>query len=186
MVLKIKSMVCPRCISSVRSVLTELEIPYNKVELGSVELTEKLSDGQRLTLAHKLISQGFELLSSEEAQLINAIKSFVIKKVHYSEEHSNIKLSAELSQLLNKDYSTISKSFSRSEGITIEHFLLHQRIERAKELLSYGQSTISQIALELGYSSTAHLSSQFKKITGMSPSAFKKLSIKPRIMLDNI
>jgi len=184
--LQIKSMVCPRCISSIRNVLNELGIAYNKIELGSVELPEKLSDAQSAQLAHKLKQQGFELLSSEQAQIINAIKSFVIKKVHYSEEHSNIKLSAELSALLHKDYSTISKSFSRSEGITIEHYLLNQRIERVKELLSYEQKTISEIAIELGFSSTAHLSSQFKKITGMPPSAFKKLSKKPRNMLDKL
>ncbi len=179
-------MVCPRCLSSVRSVLNDLELTYNRVELGKVELTKELSEEQKAKLSAKLKAQGFGMLNTEESKIVNAIKSYMIEKVHYSKHRSNHNLSEELSQHLHYNYSKLSKIFSRVKGITIEQFLLQQRIEKAKELLSYEEKSISEIALDLGYSSTAHLSAQFKKITGMTPTAFKKLSGKPRISLDEL
>ncbi|SOE22902.1 Helix-turn-helix domain-containing protein [Spirosomataceae bacterium TFI 002] len=184
--LQIKNMVCPRCLSSVRAVLDDSGIKYKNIELGSVELIGTLSESERNELERKLELQGFELLSSEESQVVNAIKSFIISKVHYNEKDFQVNLSTELSNLLRKEYSILSKTFSHTEGITIEQFLLHQRVEKVKELLSYEQKNISEIAIDLGYSSTAHLSSQFKKITGMTPTAFKKLAVKPRISIDKI
>ncbi len=186
MLLQIKNMVCPRCVASVTSVLDELGISYQRVELGTVELSGNFSDNQKSKLAASLESLGFELLSSAESKLINDIKTFIINKVHYSKQHTTINLSKELSALLHKDYSVLSKAFSRKEGITIEQFLITQRIEKVKELLSYNEMTISEIADVLGYSSVSHLSGQFKKMTGMSASVFRKLPHKPRITLDKL
>jgi AraC-like DNA-binding protein len=186
MILQIKNMVCPRCLNSVKSVLDNLDLSYTQVTLGTVEMVNELTVNQKIELAKQLEIQGFELLRSEESKIINAIKSFVIDKVHYSEQHSTNNLSAELSKLLRKDYSILSKTFSRSEGITIEHFLINQKIEKVKELLSYKEKSVSEIAYELDYSSVAHLSGQFKKITGITPSAFKKLYKKPRKSIENL
>ena len=181
-------MVCPRCLRSVRTILNDMQIEYNRIELGIVGLNNELSEEQKEKLSNKLQTQGFELLNSEESKVINAIKSFVINKVHYTDasQQSNHNLSDELSRVLHTSYSKLSKTFSRVEGVTIEQYLLQQRIKKVKELLSYGEKTISEIAFQLGYSSTAHLSSQFKKITGMSPSAFKKLNYNARKPLDEV
>ncbi|MCB9261176.1 MAG: helix-turn-helix transcriptional regulator [Flavobacteriales bacterium] len=181
-------MVCPRCLSSVRTILDDMQIEYNQIELGIVELSKEITHKQKEKLSEKLQTQGFELLSSRESKIINSIKSFVINKVHYldSSQRSSYNLSDELSKELHISYSKLSKTFSRVEGITIEHYFLQQRIEKAKELLSYGEKTISEIAFDLGYSSTAHLSAQFKKITGMPPSAFKKITKNRRKSLDDI
>ncbi len=188
MILQIKNMVCPRCLSSVRTILDDMRIEYNQIELGIVELSKEITHKQKEKLSEKLQTQGFELLSSRESKIINSIKSFVINKVHYldSSQRSSYNLSDELSKELHISYSKLSKTFSRVEGITIEHYVLQQRIEKAKELLSYGEKTISEIAFEMGYSSTAHLSSQFKKITGMPPSEFRKFTEKRRKPLDDI
>jgi AraC-like DNA-binding protein len=188
MIVQIKNMVCPRCLSSVRTILNDMQIAYNHIELGEVELNKEMSEEQKEKLSDKLQTQGFELLSSRESKVISAIKSFVINKVHYTDtsQHSNHNLSDELSKELHTSYSKLSKTFSRIEGITIEQYLLQQRIEKVKELLSYEEKNISEIAFEMGYSSTAHLSGQFKKITGMTPTAFKKLSDRPRKSLDDI
>ena len=179
-------MVCPRCLSSVRTLLNELQIAYTSIELGTVVLDRDISKDQQKEFSKKLLSQGFELLNSEESKIINAVKSYIINKVHYTHQHSNYNLSDELSKELHTSYSKLSKTFSRVEGITIEQYLLQQRIEKVKELLSYEEKTISEIAFDLGYSSTAHLSAQFKKITGMPPSAFKKITKNRRKSLDDI
>ena len=184
--LQIKNMVCPRCLSSVRSVLNDLGLIYKRVELGKVELAIDLSEDQKTKLSAELEARGFELLNSEDSKIVSAIKSIVIDKVHYSDYNANLNLSDELSNKMHTNYSKLSKTFSRVEGITIEQFLLQQRIEKVKELLSYKEKSISEIAFDLGYSSTAHLSTQFKKITGMSPSQFKKLTNNPRRSLDDI
>ena len=173
-------MVCPRCLSSVRTILNDMQIEFNRIELGIVGLNNELSEEQKEKLSNKLQTQGFELLNSEESKVIN--------KIHYTDtsQHSNHNLSDELSKELHTSYSKLSKTFSRVEGITIEQYLLQQRIEKVKELLSYEEKTISEIAFDLGYSSTAHLSAQFKKITGMPPSAFKKITKNRRKSLDDI
>lgn len=181
-------MVCPRCVSSVGNILNDIEIKYNHIELGKVEVHKEITEKQIEKLSEKLRIQGFELLNSEESKTINEIKSFVINKIHYNDasHNSNRNLSDELSKELHSSYSKLSKMFSRVQGVTIEQYLLQQRIERVKELLSYEEKTISEIALDLGYSSTAHLSAQFKKITGMPPSAFKKITKNKRRSLDDI
>ncbi len=179
-------MVCPRCLSSVKNILEEQKIGYKSIELGKVELTNDLSVIQKSALSQLLKVQGFELLDNEESKMVSSIKAFIVDKIHYHNSKTKNNLSDELSNLLHKDYSIISKTFSRLEGMTIEHFLLYQRIEKAKELISYEEMTIAEIAFDLEYSSSAHLSSQFKQITGMSPSEFKKLSNKTRISLNDI
>lgn len=182
----IKYMVCPRCVQSVRQLLLYLDIAHTHIELGSVDLVQELSPTQTTALAEGLTKLGFELLNDREQQVVNQIKSLLIERVHYQTTPSPLTLSQWLSQQLHKDYSSLSKLFSKTTGITIEHYLILQKIERAKELLSYDERSISAIALQLGYSSTAHLSNQFKKITGMSPSKFKQLQSKPRQFLDDL
>lgn len=181
-------MVCPRCLISIRTILNDMQIQYNRIELGIVEINKEITEKQKVELSEKLQTQGFELLNREESKVINAIKSFIINKVHYTDtsQHSNHNLSDDLSKELHTSYSKLSKTFSRVEGITIEQYQLQQRIEKVKELLSYEEKTISEIAFNLGYSSTAHLSAQFKKMTGMTPSEFKKLTYHPRKSLDDI
>lgn len=185
MTLQIKNMVCPRCIMSVKDILDRHNLPYHSVELGKVELYNPLSDTQKKQLNQSLEDYGFEILEHQETKLINQVKSYIIDKVHHSYQNTQTNLSSELSKLLHKDYSILSKLFSRIEGITIEQFYLQQRVEKIKELLTYNELKVTEIAHELGYSSVAHLSTQFKKITGMSPSAFKKLHHKPRKSLDS-
>jgi len=182
----IKNMVCPRCVDTVRDILTNSQILYNSIELGRVQLVNNINAEKEQFLAEKLSEKGFELLNDKETKLINQIKTFIIEKVHYGKHKSNQNISAELSKLTDKEYSAISKTFSKVEGLTIEHYLMYQKIEKVKELLSYDELNLTEIALELEYSSTAHLSNQFKKVTGMTPSAFKKLTDKPRSSIDDI
>lgn len=184
--IQIKNMVCPRCVSSVRGILNDLGIEFSNLELGRVEVISKLSASQQNKLQQKLKAQGFELLKGEEESMINVIKSIIINQVHYSDNTSDLNLSELLSKKLLTSYSKLSKTFSKQEGVTIEQYLLQQRIEKVKELLSYDEKTISEIAFESGYSSTAHLSNQFKKITGMTPSKFRKLNNRSRKPLDDI
>lgn len=186
MVLQIKNMVCPRCISTVEQLLDSLGVDYSYVDLGKVILNKDIDQKKKNVLNERLIDQGFELLDGEEEKMINTIKSYIIQKVHHENDAQTINLSEQLSRLLLRDYSSISKTFSHSTGITIEQYMLNQRIEKVKELLSYQEMSVSEIALELGFSSVAHLSNQFKKITGMTPSEFKKLQNKPRKNIDAV
>ncbi len=179
-------MVCPRCVDTVREILTKSNIEYNSIELGKVQLVNLINAEQGKLLSEMLVAKGFELLNDKETKLINQVKTFVIEKIHYGKHKSNLNISVELTKLTGREYSAVSKVFSKVEGLTIEHYLMYQKIERVKELLSYDELSLTEIALELDYSSTAHLSNQFKKVTGMTPSAFKKLSDKPRSFLDEI
>lgn len=182
----IKNMVCRRCINSVRDTLIAMDIPYNAIQLGEVELAEPLSKNQKIAFSKQLQLLGFELLDSLESQLINAIKTYVVEKIHCGKHASDTNISDALAKHLHKDYSNLSKLFSKVEGITIEKYILYQKVEKVKELLSYGEKTISEIAFEMNYSSSAHLSNQFKKVTGMTPSKFKKMTTNTRKELDTI
>jgi AraC-like DNA-binding protein len=183
----IKNMVCPRCIESVKNTLTQHHLSYHTVELGKVALKKPLGNSQMQALQQDLEQLGFELLEDKEEQLVNAIKSFIVEWIHYGKAaKSTWNLSDALAQALHKDYSTLSKTFSRQLGRTIEQYSQQQRIERAKELLGYQQQSITEIAHDLGYSSTAHFSNQFKKVTGQTPSAYKKAGGSSRKFLDNI
>ncbi len=179
-------MVCDRCKSSVNRMLQDLNITIKDLELGEATLESPLSETQRNKLKDQLLSQGFELLEDRETQTINQIKSEVIRFVHHQPDSESQTLSAHLSVHLNKEYSRLSKLFSQVEGRTIESYYIDQRIEHVKELIIYDQLSLSEIAYKLNYSSVAHLSGQFKKVTGMTPSAFKKLGPQGRKPLDSV
>lgn len=187
MQLYIKNMVCPRCKSAVKRILEQNGLHPILLFLGEVKiLEEKLNNNLLLKISNALSSEGFELLSAPNKIVTDKIKSFIITHVHYHETPYHLKFSTLLSQHLNKNYSDLSKLFSQEEGITIEQFQIHHKIEKVKEMLLYNELSLSQIALELNYSSVAHLSTQFKKLTNQTPSEFKKNKINSRKSLDSI
>lgn len=187
MVLHIKNMVCPRCIETVEQVLTEKGFGVENIKLGEVEIDREPTPQQLSDISGALKKRGFELLVDKKSQVIDQVKSEIIRLVHHSEhEILNVNLSTHLAQLIGADYSSISNLFSSSERITIEKFAILQKIEKVKELLSYGELTASEIAFKVGYSSAAHLSSQFKKETGMTPGQYKNLKNKERKPLDQV
>lgn len=182
----IKNMVCPRCIMAVRQILDKLEIPYLSVELGEAWLKQPLKDQQKAALRSELESIGFELLEDQRQQLVEQIKRSIIELVHQENNELKINLSDFLAEQCHHDYSFLSKLFSEVCGITIEKYFIHQKIERVKELLAYNELSLSEIALLLNYSSTAHLSAQFKSVTGMTPTQFKQQESGMRKPLDQI
>lgn len=187
LVLHIKNMVCPRCIETVDRIFRENGFKVESVKLGEIEVSPKPDSTQLKKLSEQLHRSGFELLTERNSRITGQIKSEIIRLVHHSDEQLlQVNLSEHLSDLIGTDYSTISHLFSSVEGITIEKFTILQKIERVKELLSYGELTISEIAFKLEYSSSAHLSSQFKKATGMTPNQYKKLKDKERKSLDQV
>lgn len=163
-------------------------IGFHKVLFGEIHLEKELSAAQKEKLREGLAHVGFELIDSHTGGLVEKIKKHVIARARneVSGAESKLNLSAFLSAKLNYEYSHLSSLFSDIEGRTIENFFIEQRIEKAKELLVYGQKTLSEIAYELDYSSTAHLSSQFKKITGLTPSHFKEIGAAKRKSLDQV
>lgn len=181
-------MVCHRCVLAVEAILKDDTIPYTKVIFGEIYLPKPLADAKKDKLKARLEEVGFELIDDRVSGLIEKIKQLVIKKArHQGDESDNkLNLSAYLSEHLHHEYTYLSSLFSSVEGRTIENYFIEQRIEKAKELLIYGQMTLSEIAAELEYSSTAHLSSQFKKITGLTPSHFKEVGAARRKAIDNI
>ena len=186
-VLSIKNMVCPRCIETVARIFRENGFEVESVKLGEIKVNPQPDAAQLEKLAEQLQENGFELLTDRKSKIVGQIKSEIIRLVHHSDEQLlQVNLSEHLAALIGADYSAISHLFSSAEGITIEKFTILQKIERVKELLSYGELTISEIAFKLGYSSSAHLSSQFKKVTGMTPAQYKKLKEKERNSLDKI
>ena len=182
MKLLIKNMVCPRCILAAKEILVSEGITVKSISLGDAEIEEELTEEQRLSIARKLQNIGFELLDDPRSQMVEQIRIAVQQWVRMDEERP--KLSDYLSHHLNKDYSILSKLFSEVRGVTIERFSIMHRIEYAKELLCYSQLSTSEIAYRLGYSSPAHLSSQFKQVTGMPPKEFRELEKHNRISLD--
>src|SRR5215210_4253245 len=169
MELFIKNMVCDRCILMVKQRLTALSIDYTKVELGEIGLNKPLTDEQLLALKDELLQLGFELMDDRKASLVTQIKSCIIKYIHCDDDAvMNKKLSVLLSEKLKTDYNYLSALFSSIEGITIEKYVILQRIERAKELLAYNELSLNEIADKLCYSSVQHLSQQFKKVTGLT------------------
>ncbi len=182
----IKNMVCPRCITAVHQVFTERKLSVLSIELGKVIIPNALDKSQKEDLREQLSALGFELLDDKQVQLINSIKSIIVQEIHYETEVRTINFSTLLSEKLSYDYTYLSRLFSSVEGRTIEKFILLQKIERVKELLTYKEMTLSEISLQMNYSSSAHLSTQFKKVTGLTPSAFKKLRKQDRQFLDEI
>ncbi len=186
--LLVKNMVCHRCVLAVEDILQNESIPFQKVIFGEIHLLAELSPAKKESLMKKFDEIGFELIDNHSTALIEKIKLLVIKRARNEgdEADSKIKLSHYLSDRVNHEYTYLSSLFSSVEGRTIENYFIEQRIEKAKELLIYGQLTLSQIAFDLEYSSTAHLSAQFKKITGLTPTHFKEIGIAKRKSLDTI
>lgn len=187
-ILLVKNMVCHRCVLAVEDILTKNEIPFQKVIFGEIHLANEPDAKQKESLSASLKNIGFELIDSHMSGLIEKIKQHVIRKARYevSDEDKKLNLSNYLSEKLHYEYTHLSSLFSSVEGRTIENLYIEQRIEKAKELLIYGLMTLSEIAFELEYSSTAHLSSQFKKVTGLTPSHFKKVGALKRKALDKV
>lgn len=180
-------MVSDRCKTAVKEALKKLGLHFIVVELGEVEVMETITAGQREELKSALLSTGFELMDDRRSVLIERIKNVIIEMVHHSdEEEININFSHYLSRKLNHDYTYLANLFSEVQGTTIEQFLIAHKIERIKELIIYGEMNITEIAWKMNYSSVAHLSNQFKKMTGLSPSHFKKLKVKRRCPIEEI
>lgn len=186
--LLIKNMVCHRCVLAVEDILTKEFIPFEKVIIGQVELRTELSAKQKVGLIKSLNSVGFELIDTRNSALIEQIKKLVITRARNEADGKERKmaLSRYISRQVNYEYTYLSNLFSSVEGKTIEKYFIDQRIEKVKELLTYGQLTLSQIAFDLDYSSVAHLSTQFKRITGLTPTYFKEIGAAKRQALDKI
>jgi AraC family transcriptional regulator len=187
-VLLVKNMVCRRCLLAVEDVLIKSAIPFNKVITGEIHLSENITQKQIDVLATSLASIGLELIDNRMSGMIEKIKQLVMKKARneVDKKENKIKLSIYLSQNLHYEYTYLSSFFSSVEGRTIENYFIEQRIEKVKELLVYNEMTLSKIHYELEYSSVAHLSNQFKKITGLTPSHFKEVGSAKRKMLDQL
>ncbi len=177
-------MVCPRCVTAVRTILMSMGVTAESVELGEAIVKEDLTEEQLKLLAKKLLDEGFELLDDPRSSLVEQIKVGVLQWVRMSGQRP--KLSEYISDITHRDYSSLSKLFTQVKGVTIEHFAIQHRVEYAKELLSYSQNTVSEIAYMLGYSSPAHLTSQFKQQTGMSPKEYREIKSKNRKCLDRL
>jgi len=185
--LQIKNMVCDRCIKVVRDELAELGFSIRSIDLGEVVLSETVDEGNVENIRQVLADNGFELIDDKKSLIINRIKTLIIEYIHYDKEKPEyMNISDLLSNELGYDYSYLSNLFSSVEGITIEKYLILQKIEKVKELLVYDELSLNDISYKMGYSSAQHLSQQFKKITGMTPSHFKKIKEKKRKSLDNV
>ncbi|MGE5400324.1 MAG: helix-turn-helix domain-containing protein [Ignavibacteriales bacterium] len=181
----IKNMVCNRCIKVVREELEKLGMKVEAIELGEVKVSGPAFPHEKIKLV--LEENGFELVEDKKAKLINKIKTHIIEVIHSDKlENMDINFSDYLEEKLDTEYTYLSTLFSSVENITIEHFIILQKVERAKELLRYNELTLSEIAYRLGYSSLQHLSSQFKKITGFTASEFKSLTDNYRKPLDKL
>src|SRR6187431_3275539 len=179
-------MVCIRCKMVVKEELTKLGLHYTSVELGEAEILEKISAEQRDQIRTALLKSGLELMDDKKSVLIQKIKNVIIELVHYSEEPLAINFSDHLSQKLNHSYTYLANLFSEVQGTTIEQFIIAHKIERVKELLVYNELNLTEIAYLMHYSSVGHLSAQFKKVTGLTPSHFKQLRITRRSMLEDL
>jgi AraC-like DNA-binding protein len=179
-------MVSNRCKMAVKQELKKLGLHFIVVDLGEVDIMENISMEKRSILKANLLHSGLELMDDKKAMLIEKIKNIIIEMVHYTDENIKVNFSNYLSEKMNHDYTYLSNLFSEVQGTTIEHFIISHKIERIKELIIYGEQNITEIAWKMGYSSVAHLSSQFKKVTGLSPSHFKQLKDKRRTAIEDI
>lgn len=186
-ILHIKNMVCNRCIKVVNDELSRLNILVTTTELGKVCVSPALSDEQLDEVKQMLENNGFELIDNKKNQLIDRIKTLIIERIHHADTpEENINTSDYLARELGHDYSYLSNLFSSTEGITIEKYIINQKVEKVKELLTYDELSLSEIAYRLAYSSVQHLSNQFKKVTQLTPTQFKKLTKKERKPLDEV
>ncbi len=185
--LHIKNMVCNRCIKVVGEELTGLGFTIKSIELGEVILKEQVRQEDADKIRQVLTDNGFELMDDKKSWIISKIKTLIIEHIHHEKNKPDFEnLSDFLARETGYDYSYLSNLFSSVEGQTIEHFLILQKIEKVKELLVYDELTLNEISYQLGYSSVQHLSHQFKKTTGLTPSHFKKIKKKKRKPLDQI
>tara|TARA_R110001583_G_C5531699_1_gene398574 strand:+ start:219 stop:791 length:573 start_codon:yes stop_codon:yes gene_type:complete len=184
--LHVKNMVCPRCLTAVEQIVERLEIPYANVALGEIDLKHAIDDESKKRLSEALEKIGFSLIDDRKSRLIGQMKNLIVQKIHHSQDVLEVKWADFIADQLNYDYKYLGMLFSSVESITLEQYIIRQKIERIKELLIYDELSLSQIAYQLGYSSVAHLSSQFKKVNGMTPSNFKGTIDKKRNKLDNI
>lgn len=179
-------MVSIRCKMLVKAELEKLGLNYGLIELGEVDVKDTITEQQRKLLRSNLLKAGLELMDDKKAILIEKIKNVIIEMVHYEDELPKVKNSDYLSEKLQYDYTYLANLFSETTGTTIEHFIIIHKIERVKELMIYDELNLTEISYKLNYSSVAHLSSQFKKITGLTPSFFKSLKHKKRIPLEDV
>ncbi len=179
-------MVCIRCQMVVKSELEKLDIPYVDVKIGEANIIGTVPEDKLKKLDVALRKTGLQLMDDKKSILVEKIKGVIIDLVHYKDEQLKVNLSDYLSEKLNHDYTYLANLFSEVKGMTIEKFFLTHKIEKVKELIVYDELNLSEIAFKLHYSSVAHLSNQFKKITGLTPSHFKKLKNKRRITLENV
>lgn len=186
MKLHIKYMVSLRCKMVVKEALQELGLNYILIDLGVVELIEEIKPDQYKQLKVLLSHAGLELLDDKKSVLIEKIKNLIIEMVHYTDELPEVNYSEFISEKLGYDYTYLANVFSEVKGTTIQHFIIMHKIERVKELLLYEELNLTEIAFKMHYSSVAHLSSQFKKVTGLTPTFFKKLKDKRRKMLEDV
>lgn len=186
MKLYIKFMVSLRCKMMVKEELKKLGLHFIVVELGEVDVMEELTLQQRIDLKAGLLQSGLELMDDKKAVLIEKIKNVIIEMVHYADEFPKTNYSDYISEKLSHDYTYLSNIFSEVKGITIQQFIIIHKIERAKELLLYDELNLTEISYRLNYSSVAHLSNQFKKITGLTPSHFKALKDKRRNPIEDV
>lgn len=182
----IRNMVCNRCIMAVQNELDSMGLKALQIKLGEVDLEKELSDQEKEQLDQRLIALGFERIDDRKSRIIEQIKTTIIDLVHHRDNDSKINLSDLLNDKLQHDYNYLSNLFSEVEGTTIEKYFIAQKIERVKELLVYDELSLSEIAHRLNYSSVAYLSNQFKKVTGLTPSHFKKKGEDRRKPLDEV
>ncbi len=179
-------MVSLRCKMVVKQELEKLDLPYAVVELGMVKLLDDISEEKRLKLQKNLLRSGLVLLDDKKSILIERIKNVITEMIHYNEELPNTNYSDYISEKLQLDYTYLANIFSEVKGITIQQFIIIHKIERVKELLLYDELNLTEIAEKLHYSSVAHLSNQFKKVTGLSPSFYKQLKNKRKKNLEKV
>ena len=179
-------MVSNRCKMAVKEELRKLGLHFIVVDLGEVEIMENISAEQREQMKAALLISGFELMDDKKAILIEKIKTAVIEMVHHSDENIKINFSDFLSEKLNHNYTYLANLFSEVQGTSIEQFIIAHKIERIKELIIYDELNITEIAWKMNYSSVAHLSNQFKKVTGLTPSHFRQLKDKRRTSIEDV
>ena len=180
--LDVKNMVCNRCIKVVRDELIKHEIDFVRIDLGAIFFDKAISQEDYLNIVNILEKEGLELIEDRDSKVVNQIKTIIIEKIHYQyEKAEHQKISAYLPLKIKMEYTQLSKIFSKTEGRTIENYVIAQKVEKAKELLVYDEMTLSEISYLLNYSSPQHLSRQFKKVTGLTPSEFKKIGERKKL-----
>jgi YesN/AraC family two-component response regulator len=182
----IQNMVSLRCKMMVKLELDKLGITYKSIELGEVELAESITEATKQLLETALHKSGLEVMHEEKAMLIEKIINIIVEMVHYSDEYPKTNFSTFLSEKMQQDYHKMAEIFSKTKGINIEHFIILHKVEKVKELIMYDELNLSEISYKMHYASIAHLSKQFKQITGLTPTFFKSLSKKQRCNLEDL